>query len=75
MVKVAFIINGSRKLKKENQELINHCVNHNALLVEQKVTEHPGHATELAKEYTKSKPTCETIMKNKISALSMPKLG
>lgn len=55
MVKVAFIINGSRKLKKENQELINHCVNHNALLVEQKVTEHPGHATEQAKEYTKSK--------------------
>jgi YegS/Rv2252/BmrU family lipid kinase len=55
MVKVAFIINGLRKLKKENQELIHHCVNHNALLVEQKVTEHSGHATELAKEYTKSK--------------------
>jgi diacylglycerol kinase (ATP) len=35
--------------------LIYHCINHNALLVEQKVTEHPGHATELAKEYTKSK--------------------
>ena len=55
MVKVAFIINGSRKLNKENQEVIYHCVNHNALLVEQKVTEYPGHATELAKEYTKSK--------------------
>ena len=55
MVKVAFIINGSRKLKKENQELINRCFNHNDLLVEQKVTQHPGHATELAKELTKSK--------------------
>ena len=54
MVKVAFIINGSRKLKKENQELISLCVNQNDLLVEKKITSYPGHAIELAKEFTKS---------------------
>ncbi len=54
MVKVAFIINGSKKLKKENQDLISLCVNHNDLLVDKKITTYPGHASEIAKELTKS---------------------